>query len=195
MKEIKVRQKLPNKQLNKSDSSAETSKMEYLPSLVSILRIAIIPPLAYAFMFRLTLFAYALFLFAVGTDWADGYVARRIRATSEFGAYFDSAVDLIFILSMFGCFFVAGCYPYWLLPLILFVYLQFVVTSLTCKITYDPLGKYHGSLLYGVIGLTFLFSGKTFYDTIITGVVSVTFTSLLSRLAYCIWSSKREKRK
>lgn len=187
-----MRRKLPSKLLSKSSSITENTKMEYLPSVVSLLRIVVLPLLAYSFFFRLSLFGYALFLFAVGTDFADGYVARRLGVASEFGGYFDSVVDLIFILGMFGGFFVAGCYPYWFLPLILFVYLQFIITSLTCKVTYDPVGKYYGSLLYGAIGLTLLFSGQPFYDTIKTGIVVVTVAALFSRLVYCVRSCNRK---
>jgi phosphatidylglycerophosphate synthase len=155
-----------------------------------MLRLAILPFFAYAFFFGLTFVGRALFLLAIATDFADGYVAKKLGVTSKFGAYYDATVDAIFILTMFGVFFVAGCYPYWVLSLILFVYIQFIITSFTCKITYDPVGKYYGSLLYGAIGLTLLFSGKVFYDFVTVSIVFVTAASLFSRVTYYLWSRK-----
>jgi phosphatidylglycerophosphate synthase len=185
-----VQQKSPDKLLSKSPDGLATTRLEYLPSLVSMLRLAILPFFAYAFFFGLTFVGRALFLLAIATDFADGYVAKKLGVTSKFGAYYDATVDAIFILTMFGVFFVAGCYPYWVLPLILFVYIQFTITSFTCKITYDPVGKYYGSLLYGAIGLTLLFSGKVFYDFVTVSIVFVTAASLFSRVAYYLWSFK-----
>jgi hypothetical protein len=83
---------------------------------------------------------------------------------------------------MFRIFVTAGLYPYWVLPLILFVYVQFLITSFRSKKIYDPIGKYYGSLLFGAIGLTLLFSGQLFYYIISAGIVAVTGASLISRL-------------
>jgi len=192
-----VQQRLQNKQLNKSlDTTANTkseARLEYLPSLVSMLRLIILPFLVCSFLSGLTLLGYFLFLFAVLTDFADGYFAKKLQVTSSFGAYYDATVDALLIMTMFGVFFVSGCYPYWVLLLILFMYAQFVITSLILKITYDPIGKYYGSLLYGAIGLTLLFSGQAFYDFVTSTIVAVTAVSFFSRLSYGLHSGKHKK--
>jgi CDP-diacylglycerol--glycerol-3-phosphate 3-phosphatidyltransferase len=41
--------------------------------------------------------AVSLFLFIAATDAVDGYVARRFKQTSEFGAFFDPLVDKVLI--------------------------------------------------------------------------------------------------
>ena len=83
-----------------------------------------------------------------------------MKSGTKFGAYFDATVDFIFIIGMFRIFVTAELYPYWVLPLMLFAFVQFMITSFLYKEIYDPIGKYYGSLLYGAIGLTLLFSGK-----------------------------------
>ncbi len=42
-----------------------------------------------------------LFLFAALTDWLDGWLARRLGQTSDFGKFMDALSDKIFVLGMF----------------------------------------------------------------------------------------------
>ena len=183
--------KLQHRQPNKSPKTAISLGFEYLPSLISLVRVIILPFLVYSFIFDFTFAAYALFLFAIGTDFLDGYIARKMNSGTKFGAYFDAAVDFIFIIGMFRIFVTAGLYPYWILPIILLVFAQFIITSFRSKKIYDPIGKYYGSLLYGAIGLTLLFSGQLFYNVITVSIVAVTVASLSSRLAYFFHSRTR----
>jgi phosphatidylglycerophosphate synthase len=193
-----VQQRLQKKQLNKSlDAKAKAkpeARLEYLPSVLSMLRLSILPFFVYSFLSGLTLLGYSLFLFAVITDFADGYFAKKLQVTSRFGAYYDVTIDTLFIITMFGVFFLSGCYPYWVLLLILFMYAQFILTSFCLKITYDPVGKYYGSLLYGAIGLTLLFSGQAFYDFVTLAIVATTAVSVFSRLSYWLYSRKHKNK-
>lgn len=192
-----MQQRLQKKQLNKSpDLKAKVkpeASLEYLPSLVSMLRLVILPFFIYSFLSGLTLLGYSLFLFAVISDFADGYFAKKLQVTSRFGAYYDATVDAVFIITMFGVFFVSGYYPYWVLLLILFMYAQFAITSFSLEVIYDPVGKYYGSLLYGAIGLTLLFSGQAFYNFVTLTLVAVSAASFFSRLSYCLYSGKNKK--
>jgi phosphatidylglycerophosphate synthase len=112
-----VQQSLQKKQRNKSpDAKAKVkpeASLEYLPSLVSVLRLVVLPFFVYSFLSGLTLLGYSLFLFAVISDFADGHFAKKLQVASRFGAYYDATVDAVFIITMFGVFFVSGCYPYW----------------------------------------------------------------------------------
>jgi phosphatidylglycerophosphate synthase len=193
-----VQQRLQKKQLDKSpDLKAKVkpeASLEYLPSLVSMLRLVILPFFIYSFLSGLTLLGYSLFLFAVISDFADGYFAKKLQVTSRFGAYYDAAVDAVFIITMFGVFFVSGCYPYWVLLLILFMYAQFAITSFSLEVIYDPVGKYYGSMLYGAIGLMLLFSGQAFYNFVTLTLVAVSAASFFSRLSYCLYLGKNKKK-
>jgi phosphatidylglycerophosphate synthase len=192
-----VQQRLQKKQLNKSPDSKAKAKaeapLEYLPSLVSMLRLVILPFFIYSFLSGLTLLGCSLFLFAVISDFADGYFAKKLQVTSRFGAYYDATVDAVFIITMFGVFFVSGCYPYWVLLLILFMYAQFAMTSFSLEVIYDPVGKYYGSLLYGAIGLTLLFSGQAFYNFVTLTLVAVSAASFFSRLSYLLIFRKKQE--
>ena len=155
-----------------------------IPWIITSLRLAILPFLACAFSIGNTIATYILFLFAISTDLTDGYISRKLNAQSKYGVWFDAIVDYVFISGMFLVFIEGGFYPVWILVLISFVFLQFLLTSIFLKQLYDPIGKYYGSLLFGAIGLTLLFSGRLFYEAIKLGIVIVTVASVISRIAH-----------
>jgi len=116
---------------------------------------------------------------------SDGYLAKKLEVTSRLGSYFDVTVDFLFVSGMFLAFILEGFYPLWLLFLVVFVFVQFMLTSFYSKrAVYDPIGKYYGSLMYGGIGLTLLFPEQLVYSIVTIGIVVFTMASLFSRLAY-----------
>jgi phosphatidylglycerophosphate synthase len=128
---------------------------------------------------------YALFLFAVGSDFADGFISRKMGVDSKFGATLDAAVDFIFVNGMYLTFILKGIYSPWLLFLVIFMFAQFILTNFCFKKTiYDPVGKYYASLLFGGIGLTLLFPQQITYDIVTVGIAVSTVSVIISRLAY-----------
>ena len=128
----------------------------------------------------------ALFLFLLFTDFLDGYLARRLGVSSKFGTYFDVAVDFTLVFSMFLVFGSNGFYADWVLVVVAAVFAGFVLTSRSSSKIYDPVGKYYGSLLYGAIGLRFIFAGPLFYDVVTVGVVTFSAASILSRATFLL---------
>ncbi|HII85700.1 TPA: CDP-alcohol phosphatidyltransferase family protein [Candidatus Bathyarchaeota archaeon] len=161
---------------------------------LTALRLAVLPFLAYTFSIENSIATSLLFLFAISTDLLDGYVARRLNVQSTQGVYFDAIVDYIFISGMFFVFINHGFYPAWLLVLIGLVFLQFLLTSVFLKSLFDPVGKYYGSLLFGAVGLTLLFSGSQFYGLITLCIVFVTSLSLISRIAYLFYFHSKSRK-
>ena len=69
-----------------------------LPTLLTWARIVAIPLLVGVFYLQLepalqNFSATVLFVVVALTDWADGYVARRLNMTSSFGAFLDPVAD------------------------------------------------------------------------------------------------------
>ena len=161
-----------------------------IPNAITSLRLVTLPHLVYSFNHQITLVTYALFLFSIGTDIVDGYVARKLSSASKLGAYLDVTVDFLFISGMYLAFIIKGIYSPWILLIIVSVFIQFVLSSVYLKQTiYDPIGKYYGSLLLGGIGLTLLFSNQLVYTIVTFGIVISTLASLICRLTYFL--SKR----
>lgn len=71
-----------------------------LPTILTLVRIAMIPVLAavYFLPYGWTNFATAaVFVLASVTDWLDGWIARRFRLTSAFGAFLDPVADKLMV--------------------------------------------------------------------------------------------------
>lgn len=70
-----------------------------VPTLLTWTRVLAIPLMVAVFylpslaMAERNLWATVLFVVIALTDWADGYLARRLQQTSAFGAFFDPVAD------------------------------------------------------------------------------------------------------
>jgi|TARA_B110000259_G_C13839469_1_gene332069 cardiolipin synthase len=78
-----------------------------IPNNLTLLRIALIPCLILVFYLSDTtlspydknLIATCIFLFAAITDWLDGYLARKLNQTSDFGAFIDPVADKLIVIA------------------------------------------------------------------------------------------------
>lgn len=163
-----------------------------VPWAITAFRLVALPFLVYTFHQKLVLASYVLFLFAISTDFLDGYLAKKQKTTSRIGSYFDVTADFLFVFGMFLVFVLQGFYEWWLLFLIGFVFAQFMLTSVYLKRTvYDPIGKYYGSLMFGGVGLTLLSQEQLMLSIVSVGVVVCTMATLLSRFVYFVSERKQ----
>jgi len=153
---------------------------------VTGVRFALVPLLVFFVSNDLYVLGAGLFLFIIATDFIDGLLARRYGLSSKFGTYFDVTTDFAFVLSMFVAFIPKGFCANWILAVIVVVFAEFLLTSLFLNKIYDPVGKYFGSLLYGMIGLRFILSGRFFYDVVTVGVVAFAVASIVSRAVFVL---------
>ncbi len=153
-----------------------------IPTIISSIRIAILPFFIYLYNPVNIAPCLVLLAFSASTDFFDGYSARKLGATSNFGAYYDAATDFAFVLGVFTFFTVKELYPVWLPLLIAASFFQFVVTSHYTKKLYDPVGKYIGSSLYVGIVLTLIFPSRATYYFVQYAFVGFFLVSLGSRI-------------
>ena len=166
-----------------------------IPNGISSVRLFVLPHLVYAVNHQFWFVAYALFLFSTGTDVLDGYTARKLNSTSKVGAYHDVSFDFIFITAMYLNFVLKSVYSPFILLIIVAVFAQFVLSNLYLKqTTYDPIGKYYGSLMFGSIGLTLLFPNQLTFDIVTCGIVISSLISLTIRLTYFILRKNNKKK-
>jgi len=73
-----------------------------LPNLITLFRIMLIPVLVVVYFlnipFRETVIT-SIFVLAALTDWLDGYLARRMNATTKLGAFLDPVADKLIVSS------------------------------------------------------------------------------------------------
>jgi CDP-diacylglycerol--glycerol-3-phosphate 3-phosphatidyltransferase len=72
-----------------------------IPNLLTLLRIALIPVFVVCYYLLpghwANLVTTAIFGLAAVTDWLDGYLARRLKETSAFGAFLDPVADKLMV--------------------------------------------------------------------------------------------------
>ena len=74
--------------------------MHNLPNSLTLLRIVLIPVFVVCFYLPTSWAreaATVLFVLAAVTDWLDGYLARRMRVVSAFGAFLDPVADKLMV--------------------------------------------------------------------------------------------------
>ena len=154
-----------------------------IPATISSLRIAVLPLFVYLCNPANITPCLVLLAFSASTDFFDGYAARKLGATSRFGAYYDATTDFALVIGIFAFFTVDGFYSIWLPLLITASFVQFIVTSHYAKKIYDPVGKYVGSALYIGIVLTLVFPNQATYTFVQYAFVGFFLVSLGSRIA------------
>jgi phosphatidylglycerophosphate synthase len=165
------------------------NKKFLIPQIITALRIVIIPLLLIFLFDDLIIECFILFTISWITDIFDGISARKLEVTSTFGAYFDAVSDFVFIFVLFFTFVLKKIYPFWILIIIGFMFLQFILTSKQKKPVYDPIGKYSGLFLYVIIGITLVFSDSLIYNILLIAMLGFFVLSLISRY-YALRSQK-----
>lgn len=155
-----------------------------IPSFISSIRIVLAPLMFLSFLNGFLVLSFIIFIAAILTDALDGYLARKLNVTSNFGAYLDTVADFILILTAFSAFMIVGLYPYWILILIVFMFLQFILTSGTKTPVYDPFGKYYGSFLFLSVGLTLLLPMNIINNILLVLIVIFSIISLITRFLF-----------
>ncbi|GAB0491428.1 hypothetical protein MMPV_002681 [Pyropia vietnamensis] len=85
-----------------------TAALTSLPTLLTYVRLLAVPALAAVLLHPIPYAAQpaaaaAVFAAAAVTDWIDGYLARRLEATSAFGAFLDPVADKLMVCTAFVC--------------------------------------------------------------------------------------------
>jgi cardiolipin synthase len=90
-----------------------------IPNLISGFRLLAAPLLMW--LICTDHFGWALLLtIPIGiSDWADGYLARRLEVTSRFGTYIDPAADKVLLVTTFLSLGLDGAIPRWLVGLVI----------------------------------------------------------------------------
>jgi phosphatidylglycerophosphate synthase len=165
-------------------------KLTLVPAFISSLRIAVLPLFVYIYQTGNVAAYLALLAFSAATDFFDGLIARKLKATSKFGSYYDATTDFILVTGIYAVFTDMGYYQIWLLLLIAASFIQFLVTGVYSKKLYDPVGRYIGSALYIGIVLTLLWPIQATFIFVEVAFSGFFIASLASR---AIWLSRKTR--
>mgnify|MGYP002622233547 CR=1 FL=1 len=93
--------------------------LRWLPNAISILRIALIPPILYLVVQRDFEPALVLFVLAAASDGIDGWLAKRYGWFTRLGALLDPIADKLLIAGLFVVLTAGGYLPLWLAVLVI----------------------------------------------------------------------------
>ncbi|KTD16712.1 CDP-diacylglycerol--glycerol-3-phosphate 3-phosphatidyltransferase [Legionella jordanis] len=109
------------------------SNLTSLPNLLTLLRIVLIPIFIIAFYLPFEwghAVAAAIFALASFTDWLDGYLARRLKQMSPFGAFLDPVADKLLVACSLLLLVGAKQVDYITIPAIVIVGREIVISAL-----------------------------------------------------------------
>lgn len=157
-----------------------------LPSAITMVRLAAAPLFYYAFLHCSCALAFSIFVLASMTDLLDGFVARKLNAASDIGAFFDAGVDFFLVIIVFIAFSKKSWYCVFIILPILLSFLGFILSSGFKRPVYDPVGKYLGAFLMLMITITLLFP-YPFVQKILTYSLAIfCLISLCSRTIFLL---------
>lgn len=93
----------------------------HLPNLLSFLRIVLSPIFALLFLsscYDDQLLGVVVFTIAALTDTCDGYLARRWRVVTAYGAFLDPLADKLLVITGLACLLWQGVISWWLVAAI-----------------------------------------------------------------------------
>jgi CDP-diacylglycerol--glycerol-3-phosphate 3-phosphatidyltransferase len=93
-----------------------------LPTWITVSRLLAVPLILYGLhnpTFESRWVALLIFLIAAGTDWLDGFLARRLNQVTELGKFLDPLVDKLLVLAPLLALTELGRVPAWGVFLIL----------------------------------------------------------------------------
>ncbi len=93
--------------------------MYYLPTLLTLLRLILVPVIVWLIVIDAMLAAFIVFLTAGLTDALDGYLARRFGWETQLGAYLDALADKALLISVYAALGFLGHVPPWLVILVI----------------------------------------------------------------------------
>ena len=93
--------------------------LSWLPNLISVVRILLIPPTLYAIAVEAWTVALGLFFFAGFSDGLDGFLAKRFAWQSRLGALLDPAADKLLMAGVFLTLAAVGLVPVWLAAVVI----------------------------------------------------------------------------
>jgi phosphatidylglycerophosphate synthase len=121
---------------------------------LSLLRLALVPPLAAAIVHGEPALAGALLALAIASDFADGAVARRRNQASPLGGLLDHAVDATLCVAGIAAWAWRGEAPAVLAPLVAVAFAQYVLDSRALAgrpLRASGLGRWNGIAYYVLV--------------------------------------------
>ena len=175
------------------DGQSVGAMMRHLPNLLTWLRLAAAPMLAFLLVTGADRLALGVFAFAGLSDAADGFLAKRFGFATRFGRFLDPAADKLLMLAAFVTLTVLKVTPLWLTLLVIARDLAIVAGIVVARlfeipIRVEPLfvGKLSTAMqiIYVALALFLLTFDLQWPRTLAAAADATAVLTILSWLAY-----------
>ena len=167
---------------------------------LSLLRLLAAPALFVAIQAGRPSLAMIVFFLAIGTDFADGWVARRYGEVTPLGGLIDHAADATFVCVGTAALAYSGVLPVLLPILIAAAFLQYVFDSrglAASRLRPSSLGRWNGIAYYVIVGvpivrdtLGLVWPGAGLVTVLGWVLVGATLASIADRLRWTLLSRR-----
>lgn len=120
-----------------NDQNKQPKAVNYIPNLLTLLRIGLVPVLILLLYDQSYSMALAVFVIAGVTDGLDGFIAKRYGYITRLGSVLDPLADKLLLLSSFVMLTIAGALPFWLLIFAAFRDLVIITGVIILTLLYD----------------------------------------------------------
>jgi cardiolipin synthase len=158
-------------------------QLRTIPNLLSLLRLAMVPVFLWLVLSGQEGLALITLVVASGTDYLDGYLARKLNQTTRLGELLDPAADRLYILATLIGLAVTGNIPIWL-PFVI------IGRDVLLALTVPVLAKYgYGPLPVHYLGKAGTFALLYAFPLLLLAQVwqSAQFVILPLSWAFAIW--------
>ncbi len=97
-----------------------TSALSLVPNLITLARLLAVPVTVYVILEGYFVAAFWIFVIAAASDALDGYLAKRLNAVSEVGAYLDPLADKALLVGVYVALAQVDHIATWLVFLVVF---------------------------------------------------------------------------
>jgi CDP-diacylglycerol--glycerol-3-phosphate 3-phosphatidyltransferase len=163
-----------------------------IPNILSLLRILLVLPFIASihdiFVYECTknTFLLLIFIAIIISDIADGYLARKLRCTSNTGAKLDIISDTVYTIFSLTAFMYFNIIPLWFVFIMLLKLMEFIITSKLIRtkqksksiVFFDKIGKISISIVMLLPGI-FVFRCIIIDYKIVMNIIIYIITTML----------------
>jgi CDP-diacylglycerol--glycerol-3-phosphate 3-phosphatidyltransferase len=155
------------------------SRMKKLPNIITFIRIVLSMLLPFS---RNNIIAFFILYTVCGfSDVLDGILARRLKATSRFGAFLDSIADVMFLIMSLGVVFLEKFY--WspnLIAIIVIIMILRITNLAYTRYKFKQWGMIHtignkltGLLIFVIIPIAIIFGELKIFFILLVGLMGI----------------------
>ncbi len=171
-------------------------RLQHLPNMISLLRMAFVPLLILVLRNHRYLDALWVFLIAGVSDGLDGYIAKRFGFVTQLGAILDPLADKILLVSAYVMLALLTLVPFWLVLVVTFrdvliVGGYLVYTSLYGPVTMRPSRVSKFNTFTQILLVIFLLAERAFgfhVDHIQAALVFAVLVTTIASGGHYLWT-------